>query len=1669
MLNIRGYSDLKIIHQSTNSIVYEASRELDRLKVALKTPAQQFPWARRLSALNREYEILQNCAINSIPQAMDLIDTGPAMVLVLEYIDAPSLRSMLYQRPMGLDAFFKIALQVLEILSNIHRHNLIHRDLSPSNILYNPDGDRVWVIDFGSSLESPRQARAVINPHHVEGSRAYMSPEQTGRINRGLDFRTDFYSLGVIFYEMLTGRLPFLTRDHNELVHCHIAVPPKPPIKLVSQIPQVLSDIVLKLMSKDAADRYQSSDGIHADLVKCKEMLAAGGTPKVFALAQEDINDRFIIPEKLYGREAETKELLEVFEKTSDGFGGMAFVSGQAGVGKTSLIKELYKPLTAGGGYIAGGKFDQYHRHLPYSALMEAFASLIGQILSESSERVEAWRNSITQALGANGRLLIDVMPDLELLIGPQPVVAELPVAESRARFTNLFQSFVDVFGDSGQPLVLFLDDLQWIDSSSLALLEAMSNTIGSKSMLIIGAYRSNEVPETHRLAISLAELRKSMPEVCEIKLRELAPQSLMELLGDTLYLPQRQLEPLNAIMLEKTGGNPLFFKTMLNTLYADGYVKFDREQKAWTWNQEAMASAPYADTVVEMLQSRIPSLSGGQVGMLAMAASLGNPFELDLTAKLAGVSRSEAARSLQPAISAGLIQPLDGDYELYMTHKSKDMPCILIRFAHDRIQQAAYSLMQEEQRPGLHWRIGQLLLSRLGEADTGKHLFDAVANLNLGAAMASAEERLKLARLNLRAGKKAKESAAFGEAYTCLLAALDLLEDDCWKTRHEHALDIHLELAEACYLVSDFERAEELYKLIRLKAANQEDVLTLINIQAKQCHHQGRYQEAIALEREGLSLLGIDLPGDEADLMARFMGEREKINGLLGGAQIESLYELPEVDDPSLTLTHEILFDLFADSYLTGQGAQLACAAAISTRLSLERGNCPMTSIGYINYATCLCAAGEYVMGHAFGRLAVKLADKYRVSALKNYTYHLFALSINHWMEPLETSYSYWREASKLALESGSPYAGWVFLQLAHVLLASGAPLDRVEEQIAESHEYLTSAQLNDIGFMLKLIVAQPVKHLRGRTRDITSLDDEQFNAGQIMEDQKEALFFLSHVPYSLLRAKLLGRDIQTLETMSQWMPLFEQTMQGQFIHVDCYFYFTLHLTAGYGDLPQEQRGPYLEAIEENKERFEKWAQLCPSNFKHKYLLIAAEKARLENDVLAAMDLYDQSIKAAYTSFFLQDAALANELAGLFWKAQGKPHLSTPYLQQALATYERWGAKGKVADLIHIHPGLTQQAAADSIYQPTTVSTSTSTGVGGFSAQLDLMSIIKASQTVSQHMVLDKLAGELVNLAMENAGATMAVLLINQSGEFVEVRRKTDANFSNGDDCRGNGMPKSVINYVIRSGKSVVLDDVPSNGQFSRSRYLAKYGPKSLCCIPIIKQKEIKGVLYLENSQVRGAFQKERLQLLNMIASQASISLENANMFQELDNMNKNLEQKVFERTRELDEKNRMLELLSTTDQLTGLYNRRHLENYLRNELERSERYGSHLSVILLDIDRFKAINDNQGHDVGDMVLISLAKTLKKNTRITDVAGRWGGEEFLILLPGTGAEASAFLAEKLRKALLERKHGPVDRITASFGVAEYRSGDTIGSLIKRADQGLYAAKENGRNQVVVS
>ncbi|MCE2573473.1 diguanylate cyclase [Motilimonas eburnea] len=1671
-MDLKGYTDIELVHLAQQSRVYRAVREVDQVQVMLKTPNQDFPDPRQLSALKREHSILQTLSGDGLAQAFDYIEQKNSAVLVRQWLEGISLRQYEKENSPSLTQALNIAIQLTDILGCVHQQHYCHRDISAGNVIVDPATEKVSLIDFCSALELPNRARQVIKPKFIEGSRPYMSPEQTGRMNRGLDFRTDFYSLGVLFYELFTQRLPFAASDNNELIHCHIAVEPAFPDTVNPDIPHPLARLIIKLMSKSPDDRYQSAQGLAADLRHCLAQWQQHQRIDDFVLAQHEVQDWFILPDKLYGREQQTAQLLNTFDRVSEGKGHLVFISGPAGIGKTSLIRELYRPLAGKGGYIVSGKYDQVMRHQPYSALLQALTSLVRQLLAEPAALIEYWRDKIQQGVGVNGQVIIEVIPELALLLGPQPKLATLSVEAASTRFNTTFHNLMHSLGHTRYPLVIFIDDLQWIDPPSLALLEAMAPALADSSLMMIAAYRDNEVDQTHPLSLSMPNLTASCPHVLSIALGELDEPAFVALVQDCVALPHAELAPFVALLRQRAQGNPLIFRTMLASLHHQGHLYYDYETNTWGCLLKEVEKLPTMHNSLEMLRAYILQLPEATSSLLRLASCIGNTFDLHLLVSLSGLPRSKVATLLLPCVSVGLILPLDDDFELLTTQAGEQLPDVAFRFSHDRVQQAAYTCLSEQQTIQAHWQIGWQMLQDSHEGET---LFDAVEHLNQGCALANDVERDRLVELNIQAAAKAKASAAFSVAYNCLSQAHALLIPLAEPEHSERTIDLEIQLAQACYLVGEFEQAQDLYQALDAKNTSVAARLKLCNIRAKQYHHQGLYQASVAQERAALALLGIDLPDDDDALLAMFAEQQQQINALLQRKDAERLYQQAEVDEAHFVLTHELLFDLFVDSYLLGRAPLLSVAAAISARISMEQGNCCVTSAGYINYATILCSSGHYRDGHAIGRLAVRLADKYQNPAFQNYTYHVFSLGINHWLEPLRSSYHYWHQASKLSLESGSPYAGWVFLQKPHLLFSAGAPLVEVAEQVKASEHYLQANKLDDVAQLLTIIVSQPLKHLLGQTQHFATLDDANFNTTELLHRYQDAPFFLGHTYYAQLRVDLLAQQYQSATQLMQRLAVIEATVQAQIIQVDSCWFVALQLSAPCHHLSGEAKAEHLGLLQQLIDKFAVWAQLCPHNFKHKYLLLQAEWLRLDGQTMAALDHYELAREAALAGQFLFDAALCDEFTGLFWLSLNKAYQAQSYLKRAMAGYEQWGAKAKVNWMKANYAGLSPELPSASGLFGTLDST---LGSHDFSTALDINTVLKASQAISQHINIDKLSDQLLSLAVENAGATRGLLLLRQADDYVIAN----------ENCAKQGgvlkvelaqsysqslsLSQGIVRFVINTKQLVLYSPKQHDEQFDRCPYLKKHKEVAIICVPIVRQNQLTGILYLENSHLAEAFMPERVYTLQILATQAAISLENAQMYRDLQGLNKNLEALVDERTQKLHhanqllvEKNNELYLLSTTDQLTGIYNRRYMEEQLQASLTTLMLQPA--CVLMLDVDYFKQVNDNYGHDVGDDVLVNVANIIGRVIRRVDVAGRWGGEEFVILTMSDLAGAKAN-AERLAREVATHTHPTAGIVTVSIGVTPLCATDTLDSALVRVDKALYEAKNQGRNQVVV-
>jgi predicted ATPase len=897
---IAGYQVKEKIYESRSSLVYRAYQEAENRPVILKMLKQAYPSPRTIAAFRREYELTRSLQLDGLIRAYSLTTDQHRPVMVLEDFGGESLAQLLRTRRFSLDDVLPLAIQIADIIGQVHQHHVTHKDVNPSNLVLNPETGQLKLIDFGIATRLTRENPPLHHPAGLEGTLAYMSPEQTGRMNRAVDYRTDFYSLGVSLYEVLTGQLPFATTDALALVHAHIAQQPIPPYELLPDIPQPLSTIVLKLMAKNAEDRYQSAEGLIADLEECLRQWQTTRKIHSFPLGQEDMLDWFHIPQKLYGRERDIDTLLAAFAHVSQGAGEMLLVSGQAGIGKTALVQEVYKVMARQQGYFIAGKFDQFQRDVPYASLTQAFRSLVRQLLTESDDQIAAWRNALITALGPNLQVVTDVVPELELIVGPQPAVPPRPPAEAHNRFNLAFQNFVRVFTGPGRPLVLFLDDLQWADTASLHHLQLLMTTPENHFFFVICAYRDNEVTGAHPVQLTLDEIRKGGGNVSHIILGPLGLPDVQQLIADTLTCTPDRAKPLAELVLAKTAGNPFFINEFLKSLYTAGLLTFDAQGREWRWDVAYIRAQNITDNVVALMADKVQKLGAEIQEVLKLAACLGNQFTLHALATVYEKSSPQTAGDLWPALAEGLVVPLGDAYKLVDLNVQglSDEVTVEYKFAHDRIQQAAYSLIPQADTQAVHWRVGQLLLHSTPRGEQESKIFDIVNHLNLGReSIRHHSEQSELATLNLTAGKKAKAAAAYQPAFKYLQVGVELLPEDAWERQYDLALALHVEAAGAAYLSGDFQQMERLTAVVLRRAKALVDKVKAYEVMLHAYAAQNNLVEGLTVGRQVLALLGEQLPHEpgQADISHGL----EETRQTLAGKRIDELIHLPVMTDP--------------------------------------------------------------------------------------------------------------------------------------------------------------------------------------------------------------------------------------------------------------------------------------------------------------------------------------------------------------------------------------------------------------------------------------------------------------------------------------------------------------------------------------------------------------------------------------------------------------------------------------------------------------------------------------------------------------------------------------------------------------------------------------------------
>ncbi|MGL5192791.1 MAG: PAS domain S-box protein [Chroococcales cyanobacterium] len=1510
MIELSGYQIGEELYRNSKRVVYRGIREADGFPVILKALGTEYPSPTDIAQLHHEYEMTQDLKLGGIIEPLSLEMSRNLPVLVLPDTGGISLKTFLNQQRLDMEMFLNLGVQLAQTLGEIHQRHIIHKDIKPSNIIIHPQSLEVKLIDLAIASQLSRETAAAVHPNSLEGTLAYMSPEQTGRMNRAIDYRTDFYSLGVTFYEMLTGELPYQIEEAIELVHCHIARMPVPPTERVPEIPVAVSNLVMKLLAKTAENRYQSGFGLKLDLEYCLKQWQEQGRIDEFKLGEKDFSGKLEIPQKLYGRDRERAQVLSAFERVCGGATELMLISGYSGVGKSALVQETQKPLVKHRGYFIGGKFDQFKLNIPYAAVIQAFASLVRQLLSEPEAQIKAWKEKILGAIGENGQVIIEVIPEVELIIGPQPPLVSLPPTESQNRFNLVFQNFINIFTQQEHPLILFIDDLQWADLASLELIKRVMTDTQSHHLLMIISYRDNEVTATHPVGLTLEEIKKTSVRVSEINLSPLNVHHINDLLAETLNCTAAKSFGLAQLIFKKTQGNPFFLTQVLKSLEQDQLLTFNWDKGSWDWQISQIEKIGITENVVELMVSKIQKLQPKTQTALKLAACIGNCFDMEMLSIVNERSPQLTSRDLWEAIQEELILPLAKTHTLSRVREPRQGEKVCYQFLHDRVQQAAYSLIPEGRKKETHWKIAELLLSNTPTKKIEENIFEIVNHFNYSHELTTnPEQKIKLARLNLRAGQKALSANAYELADTYFQLGLRLLEEGSWDTDYPTTLRLHIQGAYTAYLNTDFERMEDLVKIGLVQAQSTLDQVDFYEIRIKAYSSCSQQLKALENTKKALELLDIHLP--EQPTFADIQVGLDEISHQLTGKAIPDLIHLPEMSEAHQKAGMRILNSAIAPAY---QVAPLLLPLIVvqEIKLSLTYGNSDESAYAYACYGLILCGiVGDIETGHQFGQLALQVLDKFNNKELKCRTLMVVNNNVGVWKEPLQQTIPPLLKAYQSGLETGDlEYAGLSVYNYCINSYLAGKELSQLESEIACYNSLLEKIkQAPPLTYCQ--MSWQVVLNLVNKSDNPVNLVGAAYNEETMLPIHETACdrYALCCLYLHKLILSYLFRQPEQAVVNACIAATYLDVLAAVYPQPLFYFYDALSALAMYLQASEAEQEQILVKVETTQQKMKNWASFAPANFQHKYELVEAEKARVKGEVLEAMNFYDQAIATAQKNNYIQEEALAWELAAEFYEQIGRDSIAGFYRKKAHSCYYRWGALAKVQDLEERFSYLNSKTV-EVITSELQTHNYTESKSSGYDIFLDLNTVIQATQALIGEVQLDNLLAKLMRLALENAGAQLGYLLLNQNGNFVIEAagniEQTEVAVRQAIALETSSfLPLSLINYVCRTQEDVVLNDASQGDPFSSDPYILATQPKSVLCTPILGQGKLTGILYLENNLLVGAFSPSRVKLLKLLSSQAAIALENAQLYQAQKEYSRQLEKQVQERTQQLQQSN--------------------------------------------------------------------------------------------------------------------------------------------------------------------
>lgn len=1478
MANLNDYRILGKIYEQVNTLAYRVVRISDQKPFILKTSTSDYPSPQITANLEREFQIIKKLASPGIIKAYDLIKIDNKTALILEDIEGQTLKQFLAHRTLNLTDFFQIALQLIDIIGILHQHRIIHKDINPNNIVIDPQTLRVQIIDFNIAAESVYETQEAVPPSVLEGTLAYISPEQTGRMNRLLDYRTDFYSLGVTFFEMLTGQLPFTTEDPLELIHCHIAKLPADVSIINLQVPKAVAEIITKLMAKEPEDRYLSASGIEYDLHECQRQWQATQVVTTFALGQHDYDNELHISQKLYGREEQINTLLAAFERVSQGNAEIMVISGYSGIGKTSLVNQVNKPITRQQGYFITGKFDQLKRTTPYSAIIKAFQELVKQALLEPDYKLSQIKENLLSVLGESAQVIIEVIPEVELITGKQPPIIALNPVEAQNRFQILFQNFVGVFTQPERPLVIFLDDLQWADIASLKFIQLLLTDPSVRYLLIIGAYRDNEVTPEHPLLMTLRELQKANVNLNKIELRPLQINDINQLLSDTLHQAVERVSPLGTLIQQKTNGNPFFVGEFLKTIYQQKLLWFSYEEKDWQWDLTDIDRENITNNVVDLLISKIQQLSPKLQEILQLAACIGNVFNLETLSIISKREPQEIGSKLWQATQDGLVLPIGYNYKQIATYIGTEIPKdltnkIFYKFLHDRVQQAAYNTISPDYRQEIHLSIGRLLLQGKPLDAQDDRLFEILNHFNQSLSLVTApKEKETLAQYNLWAGNKAMTSTAYDAALQYLDAGSLLLSEDLWETNYPLMFPLYKALAECSHLVGQYARAENDFSILLTKAKDKFDKASIYEIKITLYGTMAKYKEGLKLGSVALSLFGVKLPLEvnRWDILKEIIHVKWQI-----GLKHPSSLQLKPMTDPEHIAIEKLLVPILTIAYIHNPDLFILISCKMFS-ISLAYGYSKYTDTAAMAFALIVVNGLNDYRGFEYATLSANLAKKNHFLPSIIQSISAFSFFLSHWKEPISSTLPQVLKNYHMALEIGEMvFAEYNLGMYANLLFDMGRPLPEVAK-----------ASKNLLTFLVRIKTEAFYDFYSNLETFCLYLENEKdikiekllsFEANIEHSENKTEICYLY-----LLAARIyyfLDDPEKSLQACIK-SDVYNDYTRGMLINAKNKTFYALALAGSYHKANPKQQRQFMRRLNSLLRQVKRWAKWCPINFEPDYFLIAAEIANLKQDYTMAANNYDKAIQTAQDSDFTHLIAIANERAARFYLSINKSKIAKTYFLDAHYAYRKWGATTKVKLYEEQYPQWFTQVKPAPISTTLSMTPSISATVGS----LDLLSIVKATQAISGEINFTSLLQKLMNIMLENAGAQTGTLLVNTGGRWTidsQIKHNNPAIILPRIPFEDyQQLPHTLINYIQRTQETILLNDASHSSAFSEDPYIVETQPKSILCMPIVFHNQLAAILYLENNATTNAFSQAHIDGLKLLAGQVAISLENAKLY---------------------------------------------------------------------------------------------------------------------------------------------------------------------------------------------